>query len=720
MRWFILYSVASLFWVLGMLVNASVYAQQLAPSDKASIEADRLDYDATNDLIKASGNIKIIYQSNIMHADQIEWQQKKDILKAFGNVILIDKQGITTYAEEIIIQDQMREAVMQKLRILMVDRSQLTGADAKRTGGALTVLNEARYTACKPCKDNPDKRPSWQIKASQTTHDAATQTIYHENLRLELMGVPIVYLPYISHPGPKVKKRSGFLTPYIGASSDIGTDISVPYFFNLASNYDLTVTPRITSKAGNMLKGNFRHLITTGTYSIDLNGLWVNKEDNKDNDRKVRGNLVAKGTFKLRENWDYGFQLERQTDETFLRRYNLSDQNYLTSFLYVQNLEDKSFLDMRAKEYDTTLASIDADTLSDLQPMINYHKIFDQKILGGDISISGNFLELIRKQGTDVTRAVISAQWQRNFYTQGGHLFNSFIALRADAYRAENHVKDQNTNELYDDNIRSRSIGYLGAKWSYPIVRFDDTVTQTIEPLAQLIISPNQKNDPNIPNEDSLSIDFDNTNLFEISRYAGLDLLESGKRADLGLRYSALFEENRSASIFIGQSLRRRKNELQGQSTGLEDRESDYVIEFMATLSKKMNLSSRLRVDKKSFEIVRAESDFSTKYGPAYLQAGYVFLDKRVSSDYKEREEVRALLGYKLSNSWNFDASIRQDMVRKTRLKSSFGLSFKDDCTYIRLGFNQDYIKDRNIGPSNSFNFLITLKTLGGVSNSTF
>ena len=103
----------------------------------------------------------------------------------------------------------------------------------------------------------------------------------------------------------------------------------------------------------------------------------------------------------------------------------------------------------------------------------------------------------------------------------------------------------------------------------------------------------------------------------------------------------------------------------------------------------------------------------------ASVNVGYVFLDRRISSDNQEREEARASMGYKISGNWSMDASIRQDMVRETRLNSGIGLSYRDDCTYIRIGFTQDNVRDRNIGPSNNFNILINLKTLGGIATSS-
>ena len=710
----------TLAFVLGY-VTSPVFAQNNTPAsqDRAAIEADSLSYDEASDTVTAKGQVKIAYQGKKLRAGRIEWQQKKDILKAFDNVVLVDADGTTSYTDEAVISDQMREAVMQSLRVLMVDDSRLTGANAKRTGGNLTIINKASYTACKPCEDQPDKTPSWQIKTARTLNDETTQTIHHEDIRLEIMGLPVLYLPYISHPSPGVKKRSGFLTPSFNVSSDMGTDISTPYFINLAPNYDMTITPRVTSKAGLLLGLGFRHMVSNGVYEINANGLWVDEKDNKDNDREFRGNLSAKGKFSLKDYWEYGFQLESQTDETFLRRYNLSDQNYLESFAYVQKLQDKTYFDVRAKAYDTTLGSVDADTLPALLPVISYETIFDQKILDGDMSLNGQFMALSRDKGRDVMRATISGGWQRNFITTGGHLFNSFAQIRADAYRSEKNVSTSDPTLTYDDDVETRAIGYLGGRWSYPVVKYSDTLTQIIEPTAQIILSPNHESDPSIPNEDSLSIDFDNTNLFQISRYPGYDLIESGSRADIGLRYTARLDNNRNASLFVGQSLRRRKiNSLVG-NTGLEGRKSDYVVEFLSTPYKGVNFTSRLRLDKDDYEIVRSETNLYTSYGEARLNLGYVFLDKKLSSDLKEREEFRGSFNYKFANNWYFDTSIRQDMVRETRLNSGIGISYRDDCTYIRIGFSQDYVRDRNIGPSNNFSIQLNLKTLGGIATGT-
>ena len=123
-------------------------------NDQVAIEADRLDFDE-QDMLRASGNVKIVYQGNTLQADRVEWEQKADIMTAIGNVVLVDAEGTVSNIDKAVISDRMREAVMERLRVLLADKSRLTGADAKRTGGTITVLNKARYTACEPCRKTP-------------------------------------------------------------------------------------------------------------------------------------------------------------------------------------------------------------------------------------------------------------------------------------------------------------------------------------------------------------------------------------------------------------------------------------------------------------------------------------------------------------------------------------------------------------------------------------
>ncbi|MDD9841718.1 MAG: LPS assembly protein LptD, partial [Alphaproteobacteria bacterium] len=590
----------------------------------------------------------------------------------------------------------------------------------KRIDGTIMVVDKAIYTACEPCEEDPDSAPTWRIKTGRTIHNQQTQTIIYEDARIELMGIPVFYLPYFSQPDTSVDKRSGFLTPRFGLSSDLGTEISLPYFINLAPSYDLTVTPRLTTKAGNLLELEWRQKRHNGAYRINGNGVWLNESENLDNNRSFRGNIKADGRFSAeREGWHYGFKVEQVTDDTFLRRYNISSQNYLETAAYLEYLEDRNFINIRAVDYDTTLASIDNATLSSLAPHIQMEIVPERKIADGHLSFTADFMSMTRVKGVDVMRGIIETGWTRYVHTDNGQSLKFFANLQSSLYATEGLPKYDGTGETYGNDTRSQLRGHIGMQWNYPFVKYGTANYHIIEPIAQLVLLPNTKNDPRIPNEDSRSVDFDSTNLFTPERFTGYDRHESGGRLDYGLRYMMKSDKGRQFSVFAGQSLRNRKNNLFRPGSGLDGTKSDIVLDFSLMPNAKYSFDNRLRLDKSSLEIVRSEADIFVQFARGYARLGYVFLDERISSDGREREELRASASTKVINNWWLDGTIRQDMFRGTRLHSGIGITYRDDCLYIRLGLTQDYTRDRNIGPSNGFTLQLHLKTLGGVATSS-
>ena len=136
------------------------------------------------------------------------------------------------------------------------------------------------YTACEACKDDPKKPPLWQVKAARIIHDQGEKMLYFESARLEFFGVPMAYLPYFYTPDPTVKRKTGFLMPMFSSNSKYGFGVQVPYYFALAPDYDLTLTPRITTKQGLLMQGEFRQRLINGAYDIRAYGIrQLDKDD---------------------------------------------------------------------------------------------------------------------------------------------------------------------------------------------------------------------------------------------------------------------------------------------------------------------------------------------------------------------------------------------------------------------------------------------------------
>src|SRR5262249_29444600 len=153
----------------------------------------------------------------------------------------------------------------QSLRLDTPDNTHFTAPWMERVGGETTIFYNGTYTACKPCFDQPDKPPTWQIKAKKIIHQNEEQTIYYEDATFELWGLPIIYLPYFSTPDPSVKKKTGFLAPRYYVRSQLGFGVGTPFFWNLAPNYDLTLTPNFFTKQGFLGEIEWRHKIFNGS-----------------------------------------------------------------------------------------------------------------------------------------------------------------------------------------------------------------------------------------------------------------------------------------------------------------------------------------------------------------------------------------------------------------------------------------------------------------------
>ena len=137
-----------------------------------------------------------------------------------------------------------------------------------RSSGNYTVFENGVYTACAPCKDDPKKPPLWQVKGARIIHDQTEKMLYFENAQLEFFGVPMAYLPYFSTPDPTVKRKTGFLMPGFSSVTGYGFGVDTPFYWAIAPDYDATFTPRITTRQGVLIQGEFRQRLINGSYQI--------------------------------------------------------------------------------------------------------------------------------------------------------------------------------------------------------------------------------------------------------------------------------------------------------------------------------------------------------------------------------------------------------------------------------------------------------------------
>jgi LPS-assembly protein len=174
------------------------------PNAQMLVQATEIHYDYANERISAVGSVQIYYNGSTLEADKVTYDQKTKRLKAEGNVRLVEADGKIVYGEILDLDDQFRDGFVDSLRLETPDKTRFAAPMTERSGGNYTVFQSGVYTACEPCKDDPRKPPKWQVKAVRIIHDEVEKMIYFENARLEVFGVPLLWVPYFSAPDPTV------------------------------------------------------------------------------------------------------------------------------------------------------------------------------------------------------------------------------------------------------------------------------------------------------------------------------------------------------------------------------------------------------------------------------------------------------------------------------------------------------------------------------------
>ncbi len=678
-------------------------ARQVDPNQRMLVTADQLEYDYKNETVAAVGNVQIYYDGAALEAKRVELDRKANLLRAIGDVRLKDRDGKIVTSERMELTQDFREGFIDSLRLDTPDNTHFAAARADRTEGNVTVFQNGVYTACEPCKEQPERPPLWQVKAKRIIHDQQERMIYYEHAKLEFFGLPIAYFPFMSSPDPTVKRKTGFLMPEFFSSSQIGIGAGIPFFWNIAPDRDITLTPSYVSKQGFLMRGEWRQRLINGSYSIRAAGIIQQDKDaflsgatELPGYRDQRGAIETSGSFKLNRFWNYGWDLTLLSDRTFLRDYSLSSTGELTrtSTVYLTGQGDQSYFDIRAL-YFLGMTVTDNQKLLPFVGTLNYDRVFSNSLWGGSTNLNVNVTSLTRDKANfvgmcestsrggstgiptgsclltnpnpeecllggipgDYSRASAELGWKKTVIDDAGQMWTPFMSARVDvasvnvdplplSYQYGPSFADQNPMMSGSDSL-VRFMPTIGLDYRYPFISVQDWGTQTIEPRAQVIVRPDETNIGRFPNEDAQSLVFDDTNLFEVNKYSGYDRVEGGGRANVGLTYNAAFNNGGSLSALVGQSyhLFGRNSFAYGDMTntglesGLQNNASDYVANVSFAPTKDLDLVTRFRFDQDNFDLQRVEVQGRGKLGPLTLTATYGRYDAQPLIGYYDRRE---------------------------------------------------------------------------------
>lgn len=712
-------SVTILLAVLVFIWPLSPHADEL-PSDEAPVEltADKMVYEQDGKVVTATGNVEIIQSDYVLIADTVIYNQEADKVVATGNVSMLNPNGNVIFADHVELTDRMREGFIKSIRLVLSDQSRMAAFEGRRTFGTVTELRKVVYSPCHVCDDKPTQPPLWQIKAQSVVHNQETKRISYHHAIFELWGLPVAYTPYFSHPDPSIKRKSGFLAPTFGRSTDLGVMFGLPYYYAMSPHRDLTIAPAFMSREGPLVSTEYRERTRTGKFEFsgsitrvddrDLNG------EETGRGKETRGHVFGNGSFEFDQDNRWGFDLAAASDDTYLRRFKISSEDTLTSQIFVEGLRGRTHASANAYYF----RGLEEDEVSSetpiIFPVLDYNFIGEPDRFGGRFNIDANALVLQRRQGADSRRVSVAGGWQLPYVAPHGSVLTFATSVRGDIYHTNGVPNLADPNSAKRGGVIGRVLPQVSVDWRYPLVRTEGGARQMIEPIVVLVASPYGGNPSSIPNEDSESFEFDDTNLFSPNRFTGLDRWEGGPRANVGVKLAAYGQSGAQASFLLGQSFRLRENTLFRQETGLEKKRSDFVGRFYYRPSKYLDYIHRFRLNRSDFGFRR--NDIRVLVGPPYLKLkiNYVELDDALTDDkVKTVQELNAGLTLRMTKFWSLKAHNRRDIETNQTISSGVGVLFKNECVEFNASFDRRFTRDRDVEPSSSFNFSLALTNIG-------
>lgn len=671
-----------------------------------------------DDVIVAEGEVEILRGERRLLADSVRYDQRADQIEALGNISLVEPSGEVLYADRVVFSGDLRNGVASQLRARLQDDSLLAASEGRRIEGSRTEMDEVVYSPCPVCEESDDP-PLWQITAGQVTHDQETRDITYRNAFLEMFGVPVAYMPFFSHPDPTVERRSGFLAPIFGSDSNLGFTLETPYFFDLATNYDLTVAPIFTTQENAVLTAEYRHLLENGAFDLGGSITYATKagseSDPNPSGQAFRGHVVGEGEFTLGNQWGWGYDLAVASDDTYLDRYDFSDADVLENRLFTERIWSRNYAVVQGYGFQGLREDDDQGSIPIAAPWAELEMTSEPLLWDSRVGLDSSALVLTRTDGLDTRRLSTRVSWELPKQGPIGDLYRLTLSARGDVYNTDGDPETF-SDEGGVDNV-GRFVPRVTLDWSWPLLGEGFGLSHMVEPIVSATWSTKGNNPSSIPNEDSQDVEFDDTNLFKPSRFPGIDRVEGGGKISYGVRYGLFGESRETVSGLFGQLYKFSNDpDIPGES-GFEGRGfSDYVGRIDVRPTDWLSLRYRFRLDQDSASLLRNEVGANVDISWLRLDAQYLFLeDDPADPEVDSRQEVIAE-GELRATSWlAFQGRLRRNLEEDRWISYRVGLTYIHPCLEVFAGMQRRFTDDRDADGDLSFAVRLAFLNLGAI-----
>ncbi|MCT4701819.1 LPS assembly protein LptD [Enterobacteriaceae bacterium H20N1] len=761
--------------LLATLIGSALYSQQGMAADLASqcmlgvpsynrplIEGDTNNLPVTINADHAkgdypdnavfTGNVDIQQGNSRLQSDEVQLHQKQvegqpdpvRTVDALGNVHYDDNQVILK-GPKAWSNLNTKDTNVWEGDYQMVDRQGRGTADVMKQRGnnRYTILDNGTFTSCLPGSN------TWSVVGSEVIQDREEQVAEIWNARFKLGPVPVFYSPYLQLPIGD-KRRSGFLIPNAKYSTNNGLEFTLPYYWNIAPNFDATITPHYMEKRGTQWQNEFRYLTVAGTGLMEFDYLgsddeYKNESGVNPDDSDHRWLFYWRHSGVMDQVWRFNVDYTKVSDDKyfndFTSQYGSSTDGYATqkfSVGYANENFDATLATKQFQVFDSqrTRNSYRAEPQLDVNFYQNDIGPFDTRIYGQAVHFTN-----VNESLPEATRLHIEP-------TISLPLSNGWASLNTEAKVMATHYQQSNLDE-YRYYVRNNASSLAAAN------RLDETVnrtlpqfkmdgklifdrnmdsaegwTQTLEPRVQYLYVP-YKDQSNINNYDSSLLQSDYSGLFRDRTYGGLDRIASANQVTTGLT-SRVYDDAaiERFNVSAGQIYYFTQSRTGDDNINWEkDKQTGAVVWAGDTywrVTDRWNLRGGLQYDARLDNVAtgngvieyRRDADrlvqLNYRYAsPEYIQA--TLPSFATASQYKEGiSQVGMTASWPVVDRWSVVGAYYYDTNAQQVADSMLAVQYSSCCYAIRVGYERKINgwEDNQSKYDNVFGFNIELRGL--------
>jgi LPS-assembly protein len=662
------------------------------------LSADQARVDRAGTSVMA-GNVSVRRNGQSVRADEARYNEQEQYVEVNGNVVYSDPNW-TVEAPAGEYDLDLDQFELSDADFWFPSRHGRGAADqVLRHGDGLVELDEARYTTC---EENDE---FWVLSAEHLKLDGDSGVGTARDVVLKLKGVPILYTPYMTFPLDD-RRKSGFLAPSIGSSSESGADVAVPYYFNIAPDKDLTFTPRVLAKRGLQLGGVGRYL---GSATESILGLDYLHDDQFGSDRYAYA-------LDHEQSWLDGLlRADLNINQVSDREY-LDDLSDSLSVASTTHLERRGDLRLDSRRWDLLARlqdyqTLDRDILPEDRPYERVPQLvadgrYDRQPLGFGYGFHSEFTRFQHDDNVEGNRYDVSLALNRPIEGPG-YFVRPKVEVEHTGYDLDNAAPDTDDSPTRTLPVASLDSGLVfersGQRW-----------LQTVEPRLYYLYIPFEKQD-DLPVFDTGVYDFNFAQLFRDDRFNGVDRVGDANQITAAVTSRLIDEQTgrETLSGSLGQIYYFDDPEVELPDFPIEsDNHSDFVGELVWRLTEAFSTRGTVLWDPHDDALERE-----------IAQLRYRGDDNKILNlSYRRRRDIDLkqtdlAFAWPLNPSWRVVGRLNYDLSAGQDLESFAGFEYESCCFTIRM-LGRRYVNDEEDEHNNSVYFQLVLKGLTSLGSS--